>query len=79
MGAVVALDCCVSDLKILFGLCGSCGLSMVSLILPAITFVCSGVRLSHGPWHTAGALLVLVSGLVLMFGSTGVIVKGLIA
>jgi len=73
---VIGIDMFVKDLGSLFGLCGGLGLSMVSMILPALMYL-AAFRGRHSR-HTIGAVCVLVVGITILFGSTISIIEGLV-
>jgi len=77
MAVVIFLDTLVTDLADIFGLCGSLGLGMVSMILPALLALKNRHRLPTRDWF--GASFVLIIGLVVTFGSSTSIIMDLIA
>ena len=75
---IVLLNVCIPNLSLLFGLCGSIGLSMVSFVLPAAMYIfhCPPPQATQKTVRdTAGAACVLVVGLVMLFGSTTAIIR----
>ncbi|KAK3283682.1 hypothetical protein CYMTET_8634 [Cymbomonas tetramitiformis] len=75
---VILLDTLVNDLASLFGLCGSLGMSTVSMILPPLMFLYSPGSQDHASWHKVTAAAVCLLGMAILFGSTGSILKGIL-
>ena len=73
---VICLDTFVTDLADLFGLCGSLGLGTISMILPA-TLALKERKLLNSSVHFIGAILLMLVGLVVTFGSSSIIIISL--